>query len=112
MALLDNVYWLAGGISKAGGINQLTGFFNKVHKAYVFGRDKEIFASTLKSKVNYEIFADLSAAFKKVFKDAKADNALIKNILLAPTAISYDQFKNFTHRGEKFIELYNKLANN
>jgi UDP-N-acetylmuramoylalanine-D-glutamate ligase len=32
------------------------------------------------------------------------------NILLAPAAASQDQFKDFEHRGNLFIELYHKLS--
>lgn len=110
IAVLDNIYWLAGGMAKEGGITNLEPWFNKIHKAYLFGQDKELFASSLKGKVDYQICQDLTEAFNFAFRDAMEDIGGIKNILLAPACASYDQFKNFEERGELFIKLYNIIA--
>ncbi len=107
---LDNIYWLAGGVAKEGGITNLEPWFNKIHKAYLFGQDKELFASSLKGKVDFQICQDLTEAFNSAFRDAMEDIGGIKNILLAPACASYDQFKNFEERGELFIKLYNIIA--
>ncbi|MFU7500989.1 MAG: UDP-N-acetylmuramoyl-L-alanine--D-glutamate ligase [Candidatus Tisiphia sp.] len=106
---LDNIYWLAGGIAKEGGITELEPWFYKIRKAYLFGQDKDIFASFLNGKVDYQICQDLTEAFNSAFKDAMEDMGGIKNILLAPACASYDQFKNFEERGELFIKLYNAI---
>ncbi|WP_341761297.1 UDP-N-acetylmuramoyl-L-alanine--D-glutamate ligase [Candidatus Tisiphia endosymbiont of Thecophora atra] len=108
---LDNIYWLAGGIAKEGGITELEPWFYKIRKAYLFGQDKDIFASFLNGKVDYQICQDLTEAFNSAFKDAMEDMGGIKNVLLAPACASYDQFKNFEERGELFIKLYNIIAN-
>lgn len=108
---LDNIYWLAGGIAKEGGITELEPWFYKIRKAYLFGQDKDIFASFLNGKVDYQICQDLTEAFNSAFKDAMEDMGGIKNILLAPACASYDQFKNFEERGELFIKLYNAIIN-
>ena len=84
LSFLDNIYWLAGGVAKEGGINNLSPLFNKVRKAYLFGDDKNLFAETLKNKVEYEIFENLSQAFTKSVIDAQKDKSRNKNILLAP----------------------------
>ncbi|MDD9335554.1 MAG: UDP-N-acetylmuramoyl-L-alanine--D-glutamate ligase [Rickettsiaceae bacterium] len=110
IAALDNIYWLAGGMAKEGGITNLEPWFNKIHKAYLFGQDKELFASSLKGKVDFQICQDLQEAFKAAVSDARQDTGELKNILLAPACASYDQFKNFEERGELFIKLYNIIA--
>ncbi|MFY9589700.1 UDP-N-acetylmuramoyl-L-alanine--D-glutamate ligase [Rickettsia endosymbiont of Halotydeus destructor] len=102
---LDNVYWLAGGIAKEGGIEEIKPLFDKIKKAYLFGEAKEIFAETLKGKVDFEICDDLEQAFKGAYEDASKDKEGVKNILLAPACASYDQFKSFEQRGELFINL-------
>lgn len=107
---LDNIYWLAGGIAKEGGITELEPWFYKIRKAYLFGQDKYLFASFLNGKVDYQICQDLTEAFNSAFRDAMEDMGGIKNILLAPACASYDQFKNFEERGELFIKLYNIIA--
>ncbi|WP_341758484.1 UDP-N-acetylmuramoyl-L-alanine--D-glutamate ligase [Candidatus Tisiphia endosymbiont of Ditula angustiorana] len=108
---LDNIYWLAGGIAKEGGITELEPWFYKIRKAYLFGQDKDLFASFLNGKVDCQICQDLTEAFNSAFRDAIEDTGGIKNILLAPACASYDQFKNFEERGNLFIELYNAIIN-
>ncbi|XVN40923.1 MAG: UDP-N-acetylmuramoyl-L-alanine--D-glutamate ligase [Rickettsia endosymbiont of Argas persicus] len=103
---LDNIYWLAGGIAKEGGIEEIKPFFSKIKKAYFYGQAKERFANTAKGLIDFVICDDLSQAFDLAYKDACKDNEKIKNILLAPCCSSYDQFKNFEERGEIFIRLY------
>ncbi len=111
IAALDNIYWLAGGVAKEGGITNLEPWFDKIRKAYLFGQDKELFASSLKGRVDFQICHDLQEAFNAAVRDAMQDIGDIKNILLAPACASYDQFKNFEERGNLFIELYNIIAN-
>ncbi len=114
ISLLDNIYWLAGGIAKEGGITALEPLFPKIRKAYLFGKDKEILLKTLQGKVNFQICCNLTEGFNAALRDAKLDiNADIigeRNILLAPSCASFDQFKNFEERGELFIKLYNMLT--
>ncbi|WP_040257641.1 UDP-N-acetylmuramoyl-L-alanine--D-glutamate ligase [Rickettsia hoogstraalii] len=102
---LDNIYWLAGGIPKEGGIEEIKPYFSKIKKAYFYGQAKEIFANTAKNIVDFVICDNLEQAFDLAYKDAVGDNAEVKNILLAPSCSSYDQFKNFKERGELFIKL-------
>lgn len=106
---LDNIYWLVGGIAKEGGINSLKPLFSRIRKAYLFGRDRNVFANSLRGLAEYKIYDNLEDSFKDAFEDAIHDNNM-SNILLAPAASSYDQFDNFEHRGEVFIKLYkNKI---
>ena len=47
----------------------------------------------------------LDKAFKLAYKDALQKNIKESVILLSPAAASFDQFKNFQHRGEVFTKL-------
>ncbi|MFP3011550.1 MAG: UDP-N-acetylmuramoyl-L-alanine--D-glutamate ligase [Rickettsia sp.] len=107
---LDNIYWLAGGIPKEGGIEEIKPYFSKIKKAYFYGQAKEIFANTAKNIVDFVICDNLEQAFDLAYKDAVGDNAEVKNILLAPSCSSYDQFKNFEERGELFMRLCSILS--
>ncbi|WCR57134.1 UDP-N-acetylmuramoyl-L-alanine--D-glutamate ligase [Rickettsia asembonensis] len=107
---LDNIYWLAGGIPKEGGIEEIKPYFSKIKKAYFYGQAKEIFANTAKNIVYFVICDNLEQAFELAYKDAVGDNAEVKNILLAPSCSSYDQFKNFEERGELFMRLCSNLV--
>lgn len=107
ISFLDDIYWLAGGIAKEGGIKELSPLFNKIKKAYLFGQDKNQFAQALEGKVELELYDNLSLAFAQACLDALNDKSEAKNILLSPAAASTDQFKNFEHRGEVFRQLFN-----
>ncbi len=102
---LNNIFWLAGGIFKEKSLSPIDFALKNVKKAYLFGKDKLLFAKYLENKVEYTICMTMNEAFECAVKDAQ----LIKvgtNILLAPACASYDQFKNFEDRGNQFIELY------
>lgn len=110
LSFLENIYWLVGGIAKEGGISTLTPYFNKIKKAYIFGQDSNLFAESLSNQVDYEIFRNMQDATIAAYNNAKVNDTNQTNILLAPAAASYDQFKNFEHRGELFRELFNDLV--
>lgn len=103
LSTLNNIYWIAGGVSKEGGITSLVPLFSKVVKAYLFGECREEFAKTLAlHNVDYCLYNTLAEALDEAFFDAKGDDRAKVNILLAPAAASFDQFKNFEERGEAF----------
>ena len=108
---LKKVYWIVGGIPKFGdkflmSKNQCSNF-----KAYIFGRNKNSFIKELKNKINYEHFDDLKQTLKKIILDIKfkKKEKEHKTILFSPSAASFDSFKNFEDRGEKFNKLIKKL---
>ena len=108
---LKKVYWIVGGIPKLGdkflmSKNQCSNF-----KAYIFGRNKNSFIKELKNKINYEHFDDLKQTLKKIILDIKLKKKEKehKTILFSPSAASFDSFKNFEDRGEKFNKLIKKL---
>lgn len=109
IAALDNVYWLAGGVPKEGGIESLSPLFSRIKKAYLFGEAKEQFARVLEGKVQYEITEDMEGAILLAYRDALA-SGVKANILLAPACASFDQFKNFEHRGDEFIRIVSDLT--
>ena len=99
----DNIYWIAGGVSKAGGIKDLEPFFSKVKKAYLIGEAGPQFKKTLsKAGVSNKVSGSLDLAILCATKDAlnaKGEEAII---LLSPACASFDQFKNFEVRGDAF----------
>ncbi len=70
-------------------------------KAYIFGKDKNFFEKKLKNKIKCKKFKNLNEATKSVYNDISNDENL-KYIIFSPAAASYDQYKNFEERGEKF----------
>jgi len=108
---LKKVYWIVGGIPKTGDKflmpkNQCSNI-----KAYIFGRNKNSFIKELKNKMKYEHFDDLKQVLKKIILDIKEEKKTKdhKTILFSPSAASFDSFKNFEDRGEKFNKLIKQL---
>ena len=107
---LKNVFWLVGGIPKKGDKFLLSKKKCSTFKAYIFGKNKNYFIKHLKSKMNFESCANLEEALKKIIFDIKLKkNTAHKTILFSPSAASFDNFKNFEDRGEKFNTLVKKL---
>jgi UDP-N-acetylmuramoylalanine--D-glutamate ligase len=105
IAIMGNIYWLAGGIAKHDGIKPIYPHLANINHAYFFGQDKELFAKEIQNYIPVNLCYDLFEAFSLAFKHAVHSPAAIKNILLSPAAASLDQFKNFEERGKLFKQL-------
>jgi len=99
----DRIYWIAGGLPKAGGITSLTGFFPRIAKAYLIGEAAAEFAATLGEAVPYEISGTLERAVAHAAADAEKDESGPLAVLLSPACASFDQYKNFEVRGDAFV---------
>ena len=63
------------------------------------------FEKYLKGKVNLRLCKTLNNAVISIFKDTKNVTHKKIIILLSPASASYDQFKNFEDRGNRFKKL-------
>lgn len=99
----DRIYWIAGGLPKAGGITSLTGFFPRIAKAYLIGEAAAEFAATLGETVPYEISGTLERAVAHAAADAERDESGPLAVMLSPACASFDQYKNFEVRGDAFV---------
>jgi len=97
-----NIYWIAGGVPKAGGIAALSEFFPRIAKAYLIGEAAAQFAATLGDAVPFEISDTLVVAVEHAARDAGNDAASEPVVLLSPACASFDQFQNFEKRGDAF----------
>jgi UDP-N-acetylmuramoylalanine--D-glutamate ligase len=98
----DDIYWIAGGRPKAGGIESLAPHFSRIRKAYLIGEAAEAFARTLKGRVDYEIARTLDEAVTSAASDARTAAVSTPVVLLSPACASFDQFRDFEARGEAF----------
>ncbi len=105
----SNIFWIAGGIAKAGGIESLAPYFDKISKAYLIGVAAEDFARVLHDKVPYEMCETLARAVQAAARDAAAALQPDPVVLLSPACASFDQYKNFEVRGDAFVELVARL---
>jgi UDP-N-acetylmuramoylalanine--D-glutamate ligase len=105
LVCFDDIHWIAGGRAKEGGIESLAKHFPRIRKAYLIGESAKDFAATLDGKVPYEI----SGTLEKAVASASAE-AQTGVVLLSPACASFDQFRDFEHRGEAFRAAVGKLA--
>jgi UDP-N-acetylmuramoylalanine--D-glutamate ligase len=104
LASFHDIFWIAGGKPKTGGINSLAEFFPRIRKAYLIGEAAREFANTLDGRVFYEISGALSAAINAAARDAAVSGLKEPVVLLSPACASFDQYPNFEVRGKAFIE--------
>lgn len=105
-----NIYWIAGGVPKAEGIAPLAPYFPNITKAYLIGQAEDVFAATLNGKVPAQVCGALDRAVEAAYRDAKAAGDPGAVILLSPACASFDQFKDFEHRGDVFRTLVHAIA--
>jgi len=104
LASFDNIYWICGGVAKAGGIDSLSPYFQKIQHAYLIGESEALFANSLEGCVAYSKCHDLETATLQAIKDARTKN-VDATILLSPACASFDQFASFEARGDAFRRL-------
>src|ERR1700745_1931026 len=104
-----DIFWIAGGKPKAGGITGLTDYFPRIRKAYLIGEAADEFAGTLGNRVPHEMSGTLDVAVANAARDAQASGLHDPVVLLSPACASFDQYRNFEIRGARFRELVNAL---
>jgi UDP-N-acetylmuramoylalanine--D-glutamate ligase len=104
-----DIHWILGGKAKEGGIFPLVPYFQRVAHAYLIGAASDAFAATLEGVVPYTRCETLEVAVPKAAENAAASGAPEPVVLLSPACASYDQFRNFEIRGDRFRELVRAL---
>jgi UDP-N-acetylmuramoylalanine--D-glutamate ligase len=105
LACFSDIFWIAGGKPKSGGLSTLTGFFPRLRKAYLIGEAAAGFASELEGRVPHVVAGTLERAVELAARDAEAADVKEPVVLLSPACASFDQFRNFEVRGDAFREL-------
>jgi len=110
LALHHGVHWVAGGVAKAGGIESLAPLFPRIAGAYLYGEAAPAFARTLDGQVKTHVSDDLAGAVVAAFAAARASGAPDPVVLFSPACASFDQFRDFEHRGDAFKQIVAALA--
>jgi UDP-N-acetylmuramoylalanine--D-glutamate ligase len=105
LSSFSDIFWIAGGKPKAGGITSLAEYFPRIRKAYLIGEAAEEFSGTLGERVPYEMSETLDVAVASAARDAEASGLADAVVLLSPACASFDQYRNFEIRGAKFRDL-------
>jgi UDP-N-acetylmuramoylalanine--D-glutamate ligase len=110
LVCFEDIFWIAGGRPKEGGIAALAPHFSRIRKAYLIGEAANDFAATLEDKAAYEISGTLENALASAAADAARAEASAPVVLLSPACASFDQFRDFEQRGDAFRALVAKLS--
>jgi UDP-N-acetylmuramoylalanine--D-glutamate ligase len=102
-----NIFWIAGGLAKTGGIADLAPHFSRVTKAYLIGVSALDLAKELDGKVPYVIAETMARAAQLAATDAEQSTKAV--VLLSPACASFDQYKNFEVRGDDFVNVVSRL---
>jgi UDP-N-acetylmuramoylalanine--D-glutamate ligase len=105
----DTIYWIAGGLMKAGGIEPLRPLFGRIVRAYLIGRDAKALAETLEGNTPYLLCGTVEKAAAAAARDARAERRSNAVVLLSPACASFDQFPNFEVRGDAFRQAVRNL---
>ncbi len=109
LAAFDNIYWIAGGRAKSGGIEPLAPMFSRIARAYLIGEAAEDFAKTLKGTVQAELCGTMDVAVERAARDAGQADDGEAVVLLSPACASFDQYPDFEVRGDAFKALVREL---
>jgi UDP-N-acetylmuramoylalanine--D-glutamate ligase len=109
LSSFENIYWIAGGIAKSGGIEPLRPLFPRVARSYLIGQAAEQFAATLAGAMPVETCGTLEKAVAAALRDALAEKRPGAVVLLSPACASFDQYPNFEVRGDAFVKAVSQL---
>ena len=109
LACFSHIFWIAGGRAKTGGIASLAHFFPRIRKAYLIGEAATEFAAELQGRVPHVIAGTLERAVELAAAEADTSDVAEPVVLLSPACASFDQYRNFEIRGDKFRELVRAL---
>jgi UDP-N-acetylmuramoylalanine--D-glutamate ligase len=109
LACFSDIFWIAGGKAKEGGIESLAPYFPRIRRAYLIGAAAEEFARTLNGRVPFVLSRTLDKALAQASADAHAAQSAAPVVLLSPACASFDQFRDFEHRGEIFRAMVGAL---
>ena len=102
LACYDDIYWIAGGKPKDGGIDGLAPFYSRIRHAFLVGEAALGFGQILDGKVPFSISGEVATAVKQAFDLARKERPGKPVVLLSPACASYDQFSGFEARGDAF----------
>ena len=103
----SSVWLILGGKDKAGEFERMRKLVAEKTKAVLtIGHAAERIASALDGAATIVPAGDMQHAIAYAREHGKPGDA----VLLSPACASFDQFRNFEHRGEHFEELVRELA--
>ncbi len=114
IASFNNIYLIAGGRPKTGGLEGLQPLLDHIRHVYLIGEAADEFARWLdKNGVANTLCVTIDIATIEAHAAAQANRGEpggAGTVLLSPACASWDQFENFEHRGNVFADIVNNLS--
>jgi UDP-N-acetylmuramoylalanine--D-glutamate ligase len=105
------IYWICGGKAKTDGLGACVNHLQAVRAAFTIGEAGPAFATELNAR-GTPTFAcgTMEKAVAQAYRAARAEGLESAVVLLSPACASFDQFRNFEHRGDVFANCVRALA--
>jgi UDP-N-acetylmuramoylalanine--D-glutamate ligase len=105
LAAFSAIRWICGGRAKTDNLDECAPHFGHVRKAYTIGEAGELFARLLSPHVPVSECHTLERAVGEAAAEAESGDT----VLLSPACASFDQFRDFEQRGDRFRALVGAL---
>ena len=105
IACFDNVYWIAGGRPKEGGLDAIAPLFSHIAHAFLIGEAEDGFAASLEGRLPVTRCGTLDRAVAAALDAACSNGRDGTVVLFSPACASFDQFSDFEQRGDRFRAL-------
>jgi UDP-N-acetylmuramoylalanine--D-glutamate ligase len=105
LAAFPAIRWILGGQAKTDNLAECAPHFPHVRSAYVIGEAGELFARLLGPHMPVHECDTLENAVKRAAEDSQPGDT----VLLSPACASFDQFRDFEQRGDRFRDLVGAL---
>ena len=105
LAAFPSIRWILGGQAKTDNLDECAPHFGNVRSAYTIGEAGDLFAKLLAPHMPVANCETLENALNHAVRDSQAGDT----VLLSPACASFDQFKDFEQRGDRFKDLVGAL---
>lgn len=106
LAAFERVHWIVGGQAKTEDLGPCAAQLGHVRAAYAIGEAGSMFARLLRDRVPY---VEDSQTLENAVESAAARAQPGDVVLLSPACASFDQFRDFEARGDRFRALVEGL---
>ncbi len=107
--LSGKIVLLLGGDGKGADFNDLAPMVTQFcRKIILMGKDTPLIKQALAQKVDTSIATNMADAVQIAYQTAKAGDV----VLLSPACSSLDQYRDFAHRGDTFVEAVKRILHN
>jgi UDP-N-acetylmuramoylalanine--D-glutamate ligase len=105
LAAFPSIRWILGGQAKTDSLDECAPYFDHVRSAYVIGEAADLFERLLTGRIPVKNCGKLDVAVREAARDAEPGDT----VLLSPACASFDQFRDFEERGDRFRDLVGAL---